>query len=64
MDTVLPPSQPAGTAPNMEEAQTSAEGHGEEARHDRPCAPRHHGGTSGGANTIASGRDGKGTAGT
>jgi hypothetical protein len=63
-DTVLLPSPPAGAAPNMEEAQTPAEGHGKEARHDRPCAPCHHGGNAGGVNIIASGRNGEGTIGT
>jgi hypothetical protein len=47
-DTVLLLSPPAGAAPNMEEAQTPAEGHGKEARYDQPCAPCHHGGNAGG----------------
>jgi hypothetical protein len=33
-DTVLLPSPPTGATPNMDEAQTWAEGHDKEARHD------------------------------
>jgi hypothetical protein len=33
-DTVLLLSPPAGATPDMEEAQTPAEGHGEEDRHN------------------------------
>jgi hypothetical protein len=33
-DTVLLPSPPVGATPNMDEAQTTAEGHGKEALHN------------------------------
>jgi hypothetical protein len=63
-DTVLLLSPPAGAAPNMEEVQTPAEGHGKEACHNRPCAPCHHGGNASGVYIIASGRNGEGITGT
>jgi hypothetical protein len=63
-DTVLLPSPPTGATPNMEEAQTTAEGRGKEACHDRPCAPCHHGGNAGGVSIITSGGNGEGTTGT
>jgi hypothetical protein len=62
-DAVLP-SSPTDATPNTEEAQTTAEGRGQETPHDRPCTPGHHGGNAGGANLITSSGNGEGTTGT